>query len=136
MKIVVIDGQGGGMGRSIVERLRTELPNAEIIAAGTNATATSSMLKAGASVGATGENAVVYNCAHSDIIIGPIGIILANAMLGEITPAMACAVATSNAKVVLIPVAKCHAHIVGIEEKPMSRYIEEAIGIVLGFYKA
>lgn len=130
MKILVIDGQGGGMGRSLVERLRQTLPTAEIIAAGTNATATANMLKAGASMGATGENAVIYNCAHTDVIVGPIGIVLANALLGEISPAMACAVSSSGAQLVLIPAAKCHTRIAGLDEKPLTRYLEDAVRLV------
>lgn len=130
MRILVIDGQGGGMGRSLVERLRQALPEAEIIAAGTNATATASMLKAGASMGATGENAVIYNCAHADVIVGPIGIILANALLGEISPSMACAVSSSGAQLVLIPAAKCHTRIAGLDEKPLTRYLEDAVRLV------
>ena len=88
MRIIVIDGQGGGIGRSIVERLKMEAPGAEVIAVGTNSLATSAMIRAGANAGATGENAVIYNCSRADIITGPIGIILANSMLGEITAGM------------------------------------------------
>ena len=121
MRIIVIDGQGGGIGRSLVEKLREALPGAEIIAVGTNAAATANMKKAGADVGATGENAVAYNCARTDVIVGPLGIILAGAMYGEITPRMACAVAESGARKVLIPAAKQHMTIVGIEDRPLSR---------------
>ncbi|MBW7573079.1 DUF3842 family protein [Caproiciproducens faecalis] len=130
MKIVVIDGQGGGIGRSIVEKLKEELPGAELIAVGTNALATSSMLRAGADAGATGENAVIYNCAHADIIAGPMGIILVNAMLGEISPAMAQAVSGSRAEKVLVPVSACGVYVAGVEEKPMSRYIEIAVAAI------
>ena len=83
-KIIVVDGQGGGIGKSVVEKLRQDLPDCFIIAVGTNALATSNMLKAGANVGATGENAVIYNANHGDILVGPIGIVFANAMYGEI----------------------------------------------------
>lgn len=124
MRIIVIDGQGGGIGRSLTEKLRAELPEAELVAVGTNS---------GASVGATGENAVVFNCAHTDVIVGPLGIILADAMLGEITPRMAHAVAASRAKKVLIPAAKQHMTIVGVEDLPLSRYIDEAVACVREF---
>ncbi|WP_444643307.1 DUF3842 family protein [Caproiciproducens sp. R1] len=130
MKIIVIDGQGGGIGRSIVERLKAELPGAELIAVGTNALATSAMLRAGADAGATGENAAVYNCAHADIIAGPMGIILANAMLGEISPSIAQAVSGSKAEKVLVPVSACRVYVAGVEEKPMSKYIEIAVASI------
>ena len=89
MKIMIMDGQGGGVGRSLVEALRSRYPDVELIVVGTNAAATANMMKGGAAIGATGENAVVYNSARVDVILGPIGIIMANAMLGEITPRMA-----------------------------------------------
>ncbi|MBW7572263.1 DUF3842 family protein [Caproiciproducens faecalis] len=128
MQIVVIDGQGGGMGRSIVERLKETLPEAEIVAVGTNALATSNMMKGGANAGATGENAVAYNCARADVIVGPLGIILPNAMYGEVTPKMAVAVSGCSAdRVFLIPAVKKHVHIIGIQEKTISQYIDEAI---------
>ena len=130
MRIIVIDGQGGGIGRSLTEKLRAELPEAELVAVGTNSAATANMMRAGAGVGATGENAVVFNCAHTDVIVGPLGIILADAMLGEITPRMAHAVAASRAKKVLIPAAKQHMTIVGVEDLPLSRYIDEAVACV------
>lgn len=133
MRIIVIDGQGGGIGRSLTEKLRAELPEAELVAVGTNSAATANMMRAGAGVGATGENAVVFNCAHTDVIVGPLGIILADAMLGEITPRMAHAVAASRAKKVLIPAAKQHMTIVGVEDLPLSRYIDEAIACVREF---
>ncbi len=128
MQIVVIDGQGGGMGRNIVERLRAALPEEEIIAVGTNALATSNMMKGGTGAGATGENAVVYNCARADVIVGPLGIILPNAMYGEVSPKMALAVSNCSAcRVFLIPAVKRHVHIIGIQDKTISQYIEEAV---------
>ena len=127
MKLLVIDGQGGGIGSGLIEQLRqAELPGVELLAVGTNVMATSAMLRAGAQAGATGENAVIFNSARADLILGPIGIIMANSMMGEITPAMAAAVASSEAKKVLIPITKC-ARVVGVEPKPMQTYIAEAV---------
>ncbi|MEA5001932.1 MAG: DUF3842 family protein [Christensenella sp.] len=127
MLVVVIDGQGGGMGRSIVERLRAELPDVELVAVGTNATATANMLKGGQAQGATGENAVLYNCARADIVIGPIGVFFANAMLGEVTPRMAEALATCAAEKIAIPVSRCHINIMGLKDHALSAHIAEAV---------
>lgn len=130
MKIIVIDAQGGGIGRSLVAGLRQANVRSEIIAAGTNAIASSNMLKAGANAGASGENAIVYNarrCTEKDVITGPIGIILANSMHGEISPAMAGAVSESDAAKVLIPSNKCPLYVSGIAEKALPEYIEDAI---------
>lgn len=127
MKIMVMDGQGGGVGRSLVEELSERIPQAEIIAVGTNATATSNMMKGGTANGATGENAVVYNSSRVDVIVGPIGIMMANAMFGEITPKMAEAVSSSDAMLTLIPVNKCRVTVVGIENKKLSDYVKEAV---------
>ncbi|PWM35413.1 MAG: DUF3842 domain-containing protein [Clostridiales bacterium] len=127
MRLVVIDGQGGGMGRSLIEQARADFKDLEIIAVGTNALATGAMLRAGANAGATGESAVLYNCRRADVIMGPIGIALPYSILGEISPAMAEAVCLSEAKKILLPVSKCNVRIVGIMEKPMARYVEDAI---------
>lgn len=125
MMIVVIDGQGGGMGKSIIENIRKKYQDIEIIAVGTNSLATSAMLRAGATAGATGENAVVFNCSEADIIAGPVGICFANSMHGEISPSMASAISSSRAEKILIPMSKCHAHIIGIAERSFGSYIEE-----------
>ncbi len=127
LRLVVIDGQGGGMGRSLIEQARADFKDLEIIAVGTNALATGAMLRAGANAGATGESAVLYNCRRADVIMGPIGIALPYSILGEISPAMAEAVCLSEAKKILLPVSKCNVRIVGIMEKPMARYVEDAI---------
>jgi len=132
MKIVVIDGQGGKMGGMIVKKLRDELRTGEIYAVGTNSVATSAMLKAGADLGATGENPVVRNCRDADVIIGPIGIIAADAILGEVTPKMAEAVGASYAKKVLIPVNTCEIIVAGVDDRPLSALISDAVERVKG----
>ena len=123
MRIMVMDGQGGGVGRSLLEALKEHFPEAELIAVGTNATATANMMKSGVTSGATGENAVVYNSKRADVIMGPMGIVMADAMLGE----MATAGASGDAKLVLIPMNKCHATIVGVESRRLGEYIAEAV---------
>ena len=127
MKIMIMDGQGGGVGRSLIEELSDRFPQAQLIAVGANATATTNMMKGGTNMGATGENAVVYNSSRVDVIVGPVGIVMANAMYGEITPRMAEAVASSDAKLLLIPMNRCETVIVGVENKKLSEYIAEAV---------
>lgn len=112
-KITIIDGQGGKIGKSIIEQLKKMMPEQELYAIGTNALATAAMLKAGADYGATGENPCVVNAEDSDIIIGPIGIVIANALLGEITPKIATVVGASKAYKILIPMNKCSHYVVG-----------------------
>ena len=123
MKITIIDGQGGKIGKTIVEQLKKAHPQQELYAIGTNSLATSAMLKAGADYGATGENPCIVNAADSDIIIGPVGIVIANALLGEITPAIATAVGASKAYKILIPMNKCNHHIVGCMDAGLSEHI-------------
>ena len=118
--------------RAVAEALRAGGVTQEIVAVGTNALATSAMLRAGASAGATGENAVIVNAARARILAGPIGLVMANSMLGECSPAMARAVAESPAHKVLIPVAKCGAHIAGLPEKPLAQYIADAAELIRG----
>jgi len=127
LRILIIDGQGGGIGRSLVERLHAELPEAELIAVGTNAAATANMIRGGGARGATGENAVCYNCARADVVIGPIGVFFANAMLGEVTAQMAQALAACEAEKIAIPVSRCHIHIMGIRESAPAALIDEAV---------
>lgn len=127
MKITIIDGQGGRIGKTIIEQLKATHKELELYAIGTNSIATSDMLKAGADYGATGENAVLVNAADSDIIIGPIGIVFANALLGEITPAIATAVGSSKAYKILIPVNRCNHFVAGCSETSMSEYIRMAV---------
>jgi len=127
VKLLVIDGQGGKMGKAVVEQLKAAMPQQEIIAIGTNSIATSTMLKAGADMGATGENPVIYNSTDADIIIGPIGIIVANSLLGEVTPAMAAAVGGSEAIKLLIPSSKCNSHVVGTQDLSLTEYVALAV---------
>ena len=130
MKILVIDGQGGGIGRQVVSAVKSAYPEAELIAVGTNSAATAAMLKAGADAAATGENSVVVCARSADIIIGPIGIVIADALLGEITPAMATAVSQSGARRILIPVNHCDNIIAGVGDIPMAKLVENAVAIV------
>lgn len=131
MKIVVIDGQGGRIGKSIIEQLRSSGCTDEVLAVGTNSIATSAMLKAGADAGATGENPVVVAARDADVIVGPIGIIAADSMLGEITPAMADAIGRSRARKVLVPVNKCF-EVAGVREMSLSGYVEQTVNMILG----
>ena len=125
-KVLVIDGQGGGLGRQLVSALAAACPEAELTAVGTNSLAANAMLKAGASRAATGENAVVVNCRRADIIVGPIGIVIADALLGEITPAMAAAVCQSGARRVLVPINHCENYVVGVPDQPVSQLVTAA----------
>lgn len=126
MRIAVIDGQGGGIGKAIVERMRRDLPEkTEIIALGTNTLAASLMLKAGANDAAAGENAIVRTVGSVDLILGPIGIIIANSMMGELTPAMAIAIAECDAEKMLIPLSRSNTIIMGVHNEPLPHYIEQ-----------
>ena len=130
MNILVIDGQGGGLGRQLIQELKETCANAEIVAVGTNSMATGAMLKAGAKLAATGENAVIVCSKKADVIVGPIGIVIADSMLGEITPAMAAAIGKSRAKRVLIPMNVCDNIIVGISAQPVSAHVKDAVRII------
>ncbi|MDD4320003.1 MAG: DUF3842 family protein [Acidaminococcaceae bacterium] len=127
MKILIIDGQGGGIGKQLVSAIHKSCPKVVITVVGTNSVATSAMLKAGADNAATGENAVLVGCRHADVIMGPIGIVIADAMFGEITPSMALAVGQSKAVRVLIPVKHCDNIIAGVSDQAMSKIIENAV---------
>lgn len=129
MKIVIIDGQGGKIGAALTKQFLEAFPQDEVTSIGTNSLATSAMLKAGASLAATGENPVLVAARDADLILGPIGIISANALLGEITPRMAAAVSESKAKKILIPVNKCAVTVVGARDLPMGEYIKEALAL-------
>ena len=127
MKVLVIDGQGGKMGRALVENILKQNIPCELVAIGTNALATEAMLKGGATAAATGENPVIVNAKDADVIAGPMGIIAANTLLGEVTPSMALAVSESRALKVLIPVNRCRIYAAGIEDKTPAQYIESAV---------
>lgn len=127
MNILVIDAQGGGVGRQLVAAIKKALPGDMVTAVGTNSLATSAMLKAGADQAATGENAVVVNCARTDVIVAPIGVVIADAMLGEITPAMALAAGRSPAKRILLPIAHCDNVVVGVRDLGVNQLVQEAV---------
>ena len=126
MRVLVIDGQGGGLGRQLVAAISAACPDAELTAVGTNSLAASAMLKAGAARAATGENAVLVNARRADVIVGPLGIVIADALLGEITPAMAAAVGQADAKRILIPVNHCDNSNGGIADVPVGTLVQSA----------
>lgn len=131
VKIVVIDGQGGNLGSRIIKGLLSRNCQEEIIAIGTNSTAAGAMLHAGAHRSATGENPVVVMSKKADLIVGPMGIIIADAMMGEITSKMAEAVARSEAEKILIPMDRCGVFVAGVERKSMNEYIGDTIQLVM-----
>ena len=130
MKVVVIDGQSGRMGQLFIERAKSVSLPCQIVAVGTNAIATSAMLKAGAENGATGENPVVVACRTADIIVGPFGILAADSLMGEITPAMAVAIGQSSAKKLLLPVNQCNNIVAGVANLSLSKLMEEAVELL------
>lgn len=140
MKIVIIDGQGGRMGSLLIEKLKASALFADasaqqeqdltLVAIGTNSIATAAMLRSGADAGATGENPVLVNCRDANIIAGPIGILAADSLLGEITPAMATAIGQSSAEKVLLPVNKCCHHVAGVKDLPLQELIAEAVEMI------
>ena len=127
MKAIVIDGQGGNIGRALVEKLREHYPGAEILALGTNSAATTAMLKAGATAAATGENPVLVACRDADYILGPLAILAADALLGEITPAMAVAIGQSCAAKILLPMNRCNLYVTGTKERPLAELVAHAV---------
>lgn len=129
-QILVIDGQGGRIGCQIIQELISRKTDADILALGTNSCATSAMLKAGASAGASGENPIIVNAPRADIIIGPVGIIASNSLLGEITPRMAEAISDSKAEKVLIPVNRCKIIVAGTQSMKLGEYIQDAVNAV------
>ena len=130
MKILVIDGQGGGLGKQLVAALSAQCPQAQLTAVGTNSLAASAMRKAGAVRTATGENAVVVNCRHADVIVGPIGIVIADSLWGEVTPKMAVAVGQSSAQRVLIPINHCDNRIAGLPDVTVGQLVVQAVDMI------
>ena len=130
---MVMDGQGGGIGRSIIKRLRDVFSEeVEILALGTNSVATSQMMKAGANRGATGENAIMRIAPEADIIIGPLAILMANSMMGEVTPGMSEAISSSKALKILIPLTQERVEIVGVSGEALPHLIDQAVEIIQG----
>lgn len=127
MRIVIVDGQGGGIGKALVAGIRSRCEKAEITAVGTNSAATLAMQKAGADKAATGENAVVVACRKADVIVGPVGIVVADALIGEVTPKMAAAIGASSAKKILIPVNMCETIVVGVADTAVSNLVQLAV---------
>ena len=127
MKILIVDGQGGGVGRQLAAKIKETFPDARLMAVGTNTVATAAMLKGGADDAATGENAVLVAARKADVIVGPLGIVVADSLGGEITPAMANAVAQSDAKRILLPFKNCDNVIVGVSDYTLGNLIREAI---------
>ncbi|MBQ7778009.1 MAG: DUF3842 family protein [Oscillibacter sp.] len=128
--IVIIDGQGGGVGRALTEAVRKTYPGVHVRAVGTNALATAAMLKAGAVEGATGENAVVFNARQADVLLGPVGILAANGLLGEVTPHMAEAIGSSDAVKILVPSQRCSIRLAVGPVQPMQVYLEDAMRLL------
>ena len=127
MNILVIDGQGGRLGSQLVQAAVARFPQARICAVGTNAMATAAMIKAGAHQAATGENPTIVACRTADVIVGPIGIVIADALYGEVTPAMAVAVGQSRAARVLIPINKCENQVAGVADQPLAAMVDDAL---------
>ena len=136
MKILVIDGQGGQLGSQIIKAVVAKYPDSEITAVGTNAVATAAMIKAGAKKVATGENPVIVACRKADVIIGPIGIVIADSLMGEVTPEMAVAVGQSEAARILIPVNKCENLVAGVKNLTVSALIDDTIAKLDSLFSA
>ena len=130
MKILIIDGQGGGLGRQLVTAVKEQYPEIEVLAVGTNSAATNAMLRAGADRAATGENSVVVASGQADVIMGPLGLVIADSMLGEITPRMALAVGRSRAKRILVPVSQCDNIVAGTQDISMAQNVQNAVAVL------
>ena len=136
MNLMVMDGQGGGIGATIIKGLRASIGNdLEILALGTNSIATSRMMKAGANKGGTGENAILQTSKRVDVIVGPLAILMANSMMGEVTPGMAVAVSSSEAKKVLIPLTQEQVSIAGVSGEPLPHLVRQVVEMIKEMYK-
>lgn len=134
-RVAVVDGQGGGIGKTLVSKIRKELPEIDILALGTNSQATNQMIKAGATEGATGENAIIYNANKVDIIVGVLAIIISNSLLGELTPKMADAISQSSAYKILIPMNRCNVEVVGVSTNSLPILIDSVVEEIKDFIK-
>ena len=128
--VAIVDGQGGGMGRALAEAVKKDFPDLRVRALGTNALATAAMLKGGADEGATGENAVVFGAGRAHILLGPVGVLAANGLLGEVTPRMAEAIGTSGAVKILLPSQRCSIRLAVGPGQPMQYYLDEAMRLL------
>ena len=127
MEILIVDGQGGRIGQQLVKAILAKHPGTAVHAVGTNSLATAAMLKGGAAQGATGENALLVACRRADVIMGPLGIVIADALMGEISPAMAVAVGQSRARKILIPLNQCDNIVAGVADMPVGRLLDSAL---------
>jgi len=136
VKLMVMDGQGGGIGAAIIKGLRASVGNdLEILALGTNSIATSRMMKAGANKGATGENAIIQTSKRVDVIVGPLAILMGNSMMGEVTPGMAVAVSSSEAKRILIPLTQEQVSIAGVSGEPLPHLVAQVVEMIKEIYQ-
>lgn len=133
--VAVVDGQGGGIGSIIIEKLKSEIPNIKIQALGTNSSATKNMLKAGANEGATGENAIVYNVKDADIVMGVVAILMPNSMMGELSPKMSEAIGSSHAMKILIPLARCNIKVAMPGEYNIQQCVDYSMELVKDYLK-
>lgn len=131
--VLVIDGQGGKIGKLLIEKIRAAALPVKLIAIGTNSIATANMLKSGAENAATGENPVLAASRYADVIMGPVGIVVADSLLGEVTPAMAAAVGQSRARLILIPMNKCDIQVAGTASRPVGEMAEQAVELLKEF---
>lgn len=128
--VAVVDGQGGGMGRALTEAVKKKFPDLRVRALGTNALATAAMLKGGADEGATGENAVVFGAARAHVLLGPVGVLAANGLLGEVTPRMVEAIGASEAVKILLPSQRCSIRLAVGPAQPLQYYLEDAMRLL------